>query len=190
MQLLLEGEAAMSKSLDQAKGSVWPLFLTAHAVLVEAIEGRLAQAGLPPFGWYDVLWGLERAPGQRLRMSELADKVVVSRSNLTRLADRLEAAGLIARERSEDDRRGAYAVLTEAGRAMRKRMWPVYQAAIRELFERHLEEADAQAMGQALRRILDETRAAGAAPQAAGRSQRRAADSATPPSGRRHRASR
>jgi DNA-binding MarR family transcriptional regulator len=80
--------------------------------------------------------------------------VVVSRSNLTRLADRLEEAGLIARERSEEDRRGAYAVLTAAGQAMRKRMWPVYQAAIRELFERHLDAAIAQEMELALRRIL------------------------------------
>lgn len=151
----------MGKSLESTKGSVWPLFLTTHAVLVEAIERRLAQAGLPPLAWYDLLWGLERSPGERLRMSELADKVVLSRSNLTRLVDRLEEAGLVARERSAEDRRGAYAVLTAAGREMRRRMWPVYQAGIRELFESRLSDAEAQTLGEALRRVLTAAHAAG-----------------------------
>ena len=145
----------MGKSLETTKGSVWALFLTTHAVLVERIEERLAQASLPPLGWYDVLWALERADDQRARMSELADKVVLSRSNLTRLVDRLEEAGLVARERSEEDRRGAYAVLTEKGKAMRKQMWPVYQSAIRELFEKVITDDEAEVVGAVLRRILD-----------------------------------
>ena len=144
----------MGKSLETSKGSVWPLFLTAHAVLVERIESRLVQAGLPPLAWYDVLWGLERAPGQRLRMSELADKVVLSRSNLTRLVDRLEDAGLVERERSEEDRRGAYAVLTASGKAVRKSMWPVYAQGIKDLFESQLGDEEAATMGATLRRLL------------------------------------
>jgi DNA-binding MarR family transcriptional regulator len=151
----------MGRSLESTKGSVWALFLTAHAVLIEAIERRLAQAGLPPLAWYDLLWGLERSPEQRLRMSELAEKVVLSRSNLTRLVDRLEEAGLVLRERSEEDRRGAYAVLTETGREMRRRMWPVYQAGIRQLFESQLSDAEAQAMGAVLRRVLAAARESG-----------------------------
>lgn len=148
----------MGKSLESTKGSVWPLFLTAHAVLVEVIERRLAQAGLPSLAWYDLLWGLERSPGARLRMSELADKVVLSRSNLTRLVDRLEEAGLVARERSAEDRRGAYAVLTDAGREMRRRMWPVYQAGIRQLFESQLSAGEAETVGAVLRRVLTAAR--------------------------------
>jgi DNA-binding MarR family transcriptional regulator len=91
-------------------------------------------------------------------MNELADKAVLSRSNLTRLVDRLEQAGLVERQRSEDDRRGAFAVLTAEGKAMRKRMWPVYQAAIRALFEDQISEAEAATMGKALRRVLDAAR--------------------------------
>jgi DNA-binding MarR family transcriptional regulator len=151
----------MGKSLETAKGSVWALFLTAHAVLVEQIEVRLAQQDLPPLAWYDVLWALERAQDQRLRMNELADQVVLSRSNLTRLVDRLEQAGLVERQRSEDDRRGAFAVLAGAGKAMRKRMWPVYQSAIGELFEEGISEAEAAAMGKALRRLLERARSSG-----------------------------
>jgi DNA-binding MarR family transcriptional regulator len=148
----------MAKSRDTSKGSVWPLFLTTYAVLVERIEARFAGAGLPPLGWYDVLWGLARAPEQRLRMSELAEKAVLSRSNLTRLVDRLEDAGLVRRERSEEDRRGAYAVLTAAGKAMRERMWPLYSQAIAELFESHLTPAQAEVMAQAFREMLDAAR--------------------------------
>jgi len=153
----------VGKPLESAKGSVWATFLTAHAMLVEQIEARLAAEALPPLGWYDVLWALERAPDQRLRMNELAAQVVLSRSNLTRLVDRLEDAGLVQRERSADDRRGAYAVLTSAGKAMRKGMWPVYQTAIRELFEAGVSEAEAATMGRALRRLLDRLRS-GAGP--------------------------
>jgi len=149
----------MGKSLESAKGSTWALFLTAHAVLVEKIEERLGAAAMPPFGWYDVLWGLERADGQRLRMHELAEKTVISRSNLTRLVDRLEAAGLVARERAPEDRRGAFAVLTAEGKAMRRKMWPVYSAAIREFFEDHISEQEAADFGAALRRILKAARA-------------------------------
>jgi len=149
----------MGKSLESSKGSAWALYLTAHAVLVEKIEQRFSAAGMPPFGWYDVLWGLERADGQRLRMHELAEKTVISRSNLTRLVDRLEAAGLVARERAPEDRRGAFAVLTADGKAMRRKMWPVYAAAIKEFFEDHISESQAAELGEMLRRILQSARA-------------------------------
>lgn len=148
----------MGKAFETPAGSVWPLFLTAHSVLVERIEARLAGAGLPPLAWYDVLWALERAPERRLRMSELADHVVLSRSNLTRLVDRLEEAGLVARERSEEDRRGAYAVITAEGREVRRKMWPTYEAGIREVFDSQIGEAEARPMAAALQRMLDAAR--------------------------------
>lgn len=148
----------MGRSLETSKGWVWAQFLTVHAVLVEEIEMRLADAGLPSLAWYDVLWALERAGDRRLRMRELADMTVISRSNLTRLVDRLESAGLVERERAEEDRRGAFAVLTAEGKALRKKMWPVYAAAIKELFEDHIADRDATQMGEILRRILDAVR--------------------------------
>ena len=79
------------------KGHAWAVLLTAHATLVERIEAALVAAGVPALDWYDVLWELEKADG-RLRMHDLARRVVLSRSNLSRLADRLEKAGLVARE--------------------------------------------------------------------------------------------
>jgi DNA-binding MarR family transcriptional regulator len=141
-------------ALGDAASHAWAVFLTAHAVLVEAIEARLARAGLPPLAWYDVLWALERSDDGRRRMHALADTVVLSRSNLTRLVDRLEKGRLVRRVASEDDRRGAYAEITPEGRKLRRRMWPAYQAAIEELFAGHLSSREVKALGSALEKIL------------------------------------
>ncbi|UGQ45383.1 MarR family winged helix-turn-helix transcriptional regulator [Massilia endophytica] len=148
----------MKKTSEAAQDSSWPLFLTAHALLTELIERRLAEADLPPLGWYDVLWALERAPEHRLRMSELAQHVVLTRSNLTRLADRLMAAGLLSREQDLNDRRGAYAVLTAEGKALRKKMWPHYSAAIGELYDSRLSAEEQRVLGSALRKLISGAR--------------------------------
>jgi len=145
-------------TLAEPASHAWAVFLTAHAVLVEGVEARLAQADLPSLGWYDVLWALERCGGGRRRMHELAELVVLSRSNLTRLVDRLEKAKLVRRVRSEDDRRGAYAEITAEGRKLRRRMWPVYAAAIEELFGAHLTKAETEAVGRALEKVLSAVR--------------------------------
>ena len=134
--------------------STWALFLTVHSVLVGKMELELKTANLPPLEWYDVLWALERAPGHRLRMHELAHLVVLSRSNLTRLVDRLENAKLVEREPSVDDKRGAYCVLKPAGSALRKKMWPVYEKCIFELFNEHISEKEDAVLNTSLRRVL------------------------------------
>lgn len=139
--------------------SAWPLLLTGHAVLTGIMERRLAEAGLPPLAWYDVLWALERAPRHRLRMHELADGVVLTRSNLTRLVDRLESAGLLRREPDPDDKRGAYAAIESAGLALRKKMWLVYSAAIHDLFDAHLGDDEQRALAGALRKVILAARA-------------------------------
>ncbi|HET7064444.1 MAG TPA: MarR family transcriptional regulator [Rudaea sp.] len=138
-----------------ASTETWALFLTAHSVLVGAMEKRLKDAGLPPLAWYDVLWILERAPDQRLRMSALADQLVLTRFNVTRLVDRLVEAGLVARRQTKEDGRGFYAVPTEKGRALRKQMWTVYRPAIVELFNQHLSSAQHADMQSVMRRLLE-----------------------------------
>ena len=134
----------------------WALFLSAHSVLVGAMESRLKDAGMPPLAWYDVLWILERAPDQRLRMSALADQLVLTRFNVTRLVDRLVEAGLVARRQTKEDGRGSYAVLTAKGRALRGQMWTVYRPAIVDLFNRHLSSAQHVEMQSAMRRLLEQ----------------------------------
>ena len=140
------------------KGHAWAVLLTAHATLIETIEAALAEAKLPPLAWYDVLWELEKAQGGKLRMHELARRIVLSRSNLTRLADRLEDAKLIEREDTPHDRRGYDCVITRAGLAMRKKMWPVYKAEIERLFSRHISVEEARTIGNALARAVKAAR--------------------------------
>ena len=149
----------MSKKQPETTRSAWPLFVTAHAALVERMEAELAAAGLPELAWYDVLWAIERAPRHKLRLHELAHALVFSRSNLTRLVDRIEEAGFVKRERAADDRRGYYAVITPAGLALRKKMWPVYAKAIDSYFDRHLTAAENGVLRSVLRRLLDAARA-------------------------------
>jgi DNA-binding MarR family transcriptional regulator len=141
------------------KGHAWAVLLTAHATLVERVEAALAAAGLPALAWYDALWELEKAGG-RLRMRELARRVVLSKSNLSRLADRLEGAGLVERADAADDGRGYDLVLTRAGRAMRRRMWPVYATQIETHFSRHVTLEEARVLGEALGRAVKAARSA------------------------------
>jgi len=145
-----------SPAAAQTSTETWALFLTAHSILIGAMEKRLKDAGLPPLAWYDVLWILERTPDQRLRMSALADQLVLTRFNVTRLVDRLVEAGLVARRQTKEDGRGFYAVITEKGRALRKQMWTVYRPAIIELFNQHLSAAQHAEMQSVMRRLLEQ----------------------------------
>ena len=148
----------MAEELDESRLAPWRAFITAHAVLIDVIDRELVDAGCVPLHWYDVLVELVEAPDHRLRMHQLADRVVLSRSGLTRLVDRLETEGLLARERSGSDRRGAYAVLTDKGRAALRQAWPVYARGIASHFAHHLNDAEAQTLTDALQRILTAAR--------------------------------
>ena len=135
----------------------WRTLLRGQALLIEEVERQLAAADLPPLGWYDVLTELDKAGG-RLRIHELADAVILSRSGLTRLLDRLESASLLRREPCEDDRRGSYAVITPEGREMLERMWPVYERCLAEHFAPQVGSDDARAIRAALGRVTDSVR--------------------------------
>ncbi len=91
------------------------MFLRVHARLIRRLEGDLLSKHNLPLAWYDVLARLVEADNHRLRMSELADRVMLSPSGLTRLVDRLVTEGLVRREQAEQDGRGFYAVLTDQG---------------------------------------------------------------------------
>lgn len=143
--------------LDDRRSSVWRLFLTAHVKLLDRMEAKLAAAGLPSLEWYDILFTLKEAPEHRLRLSELADRVLLSRSNLTRLIDRLERAGLLYRKACPTDRRGTFAVLTEAGLAMQQQMWTLYAEAIEEYFARYVDDKEVEVLQQVLKRLVKAT---------------------------------
>ncbi|MGH3072420.1 MAG: MarR family winged helix-turn-helix transcriptional regulator [Gaiellaceae bacterium] len=142
----------MGLSNDDPALRAWRAFLNAHARVIRLIEADLAAAELPPLGWYDVLWALYRASEQRLRIHELAEEVVLSRTGMSRLVDRIERAGMLRREPVPNDGRGAYAVITEAGVELLRRMWPVYERGIERLFAEPVG-GDADALRQSLERI-------------------------------------
>lgn len=142
---------------DKAGLRAWSHFLGAHALALRAVEARLKAAGMPPLGWYDVLLELERAGG-RLRIGELGERVVVEPYNMTRLVDRLSKQGLLARERAEDDGRGALIALTPEGTDLRRRMWPHYREAIEQSFAGALDEADAEAVVRAMKKVIEKQR--------------------------------
>jgi len=93
----------------------WRNFLRAHAFITRALERELVSEQRLSLAAYDVLVQLAEAPGRMLRMTDLAEAVLLSRSGVTRLVDRLERTGLVARQRTSDDGRGVVAVLTEKG---------------------------------------------------------------------------
>jgi DNA-binding MarR family transcriptional regulator len=144
---------SMAIKLSKIHNLAWRKFLTAHVILIERIERDLAQSELPPLSWYDVLFALSEAPEHKLRLHELAQAVLLSRSNLTRLVDRLEVAGLILREPCPDDRRGAFAVIAEDGFRMLDRMWVVYGQGIEQYFAYHLEIAEVKFLIEILNKM-------------------------------------
>lgn len=134
----------MTKKLSAPRIAVWRGLLTIQARVVSRVEKQLTEAQLPPLAWYDALFALYEQPGQRLRMSELADKVLLSRSGLTRLVDKLEASGCLRRESVDTDKRGFYVSLTKKGTDLLRQMWPIYSDGIAQEFADRLssEEVD------------------------------------------------
>jgi DNA-binding MarR family transcriptional regulator len=128
------GRIAQADALSDLELGAWRGLLRAHARLVKALDANLEAAHGLPLSHYDVLVQVSGAPGERMRMCELADGVLLSRSGLTRLVDRMAKDGLLERCACEDDARGSFACLTDAGRARLQEARPTHLAAVRELF--------------------------------------------------------
>lgn len=145
----------MDNKLSPHYLKAWRLFITAHARLIAHIDHNLREAHQMPLNWYDVLIELYEAPDRRLRMSELAERVLLTRSGLTRLVDRLEDQGYLRREVDPEDRRGFYAILTTDGLQAMQQAWPVYAQGIDQCFAQHLSDEEAQLLIEVFSRILD-----------------------------------
>ena len=123
---------------DDPAVAAWRGLLIAHSRLVPAVEGDLRAAGQIPLSWYDVILELNAAPSRRLRMSELGQRAVLSRTRVSRVVDELAAAGLAERLPDEADGRSSFASLTPRGKDALRRAWPVYREAIRRRLGAHL----------------------------------------------------
>lgn len=131
----------------------WRAFLYAHTAVMRALETQLVAERGMTLAEYDALVQLAGAPGARLRMSDLAERVLLSRSGLTRLVDRLVAQGLVRREHCGSDARGSFAALTRAGVRRLREAMPVHLAGIEQLFVDVVDEADAEAVERAMSAI-------------------------------------
>ena len=123
--------------------------------MTRRIDEAMIRAGHVSLEVYDVLLNLEMAPHGRLKMSELADAVLLSRSGLTRLIDRLEKKGLIERSGCPKDRRATYAVLTESGRKAREEAWGVFEEKIVEIFGSEIHDGESEFLIEFYCRILN-----------------------------------
>lgn len=134
-------------------GEAWRAFLEAHRRVVVRIEEELERQVGIPLPWFDVMSTLAQTAEGRCRMQDLAQTVLISKSGLTRLVDRMERAGLVERQACEDDRRGTFATLTESGLALYERCAPVYVGAVTEHFADLLDEEQALVLADVMSTI-------------------------------------
>jgi DNA-binding MarR family transcriptional regulator len=132
----------------------WRGLLRVHSALVKALDAELLAAHALPLTSYEVLINLQAAPGRRRRMAELADGVLLSRSGMTRLVDRLERDGLLARDACTDDGRGTFAVLTDKGEALLDEARRTHLDGIRERFVRHFRPDELRTLSELWERIV------------------------------------
>ena len=141
-------------SLSVLEGAAWAGFLRAHLHLVRRLDADLRAAHGMTLSSYEVLLHLSWSPGHRLRMAELAESVLLSPSGISRLVDRLEREGLVARQRSVEDGRGNYAVLTGEGLCRWREAHGTHIEGVRKYFLSHFTEAELLSLGRSWQRVV------------------------------------
>lgn len=144
---------------DDARVEAFGMLIETHNEVSNAVTQSLGEHGDLPIPWLGVLIRLARSPEERLRMSALASDMTMSNSGLTRLIDRIEAAGHVRREACAGDRRGLFAVLTPAGRAVVAAAAPQHLADLQRLMADPLRDDELIALTDLLRRIRNHVRA-------------------------------
>jgi DNA-binding MarR family transcriptional regulator len=147
--------------LTKAQRATWSVLFEAQQRTLHRIDAELEAAGVGSLGDYDVLYCLYLSPERRRRLSDLAEAALLSRSGLTRLVDRLEARGWLQRQSCPNDRRGQYAVLTDAGLEEMRRIWAIYSQGIATHFATHMSPEELETVRTVFTRIRDSHRAGG-----------------------------
>ena len=145
---------ATTTELAPAELAAWRGMLRVHSALVKELDAELMAQHDLPLSSYEVLISLQVATDRRLRMAELADALLLSRSGMTRLVDRLERAGYIERVSCDADGRGMYAALTDAGEDLLRRARPSHLDGVRRRFLDHFDGTELEAMGAFWERLL------------------------------------
>ncbi|HET9736653.1 MAG TPA: MarR family transcriptional regulator [Solirubrobacteraceae bacterium] len=134
--------------------AAWRGLLRVHSALVKALDAELLAEHDLPLTSYEVLINLQAAPGRRRRMAELAEGVLLSRSGMTRLVDRLERDGLIERDACTEDGRGMFAVLTDKGEELLSRARRTHLDGVRERFLQHFDRDELEQLAGRWNRVL------------------------------------
>jgi DNA-binding MarR family transcriptional regulator len=143
----------MARERRRAATDAWAALLRVHARVVPRLDKVVQSASGIPLHWYDVLLELAVAPDRQLRMSELGERVVLSRSRVSRIVDELVEANLVSRQDNPDDGRSALACLTDAGLDRFRHAAPRYVAAIEEEFAAPLSDAELRDLSLALGKV-------------------------------------
>ena len=133
----------------------WRLFLTVHALAYRRIDDGLVSKDCISFDDYDVLLTVNESVGETLRMSELAEAVLLSNSGMSRRVARLVERGLLHRDQCAQDGRVFRVRLSRAGRKALDKAWEVYSGLIEETFASHVNETEAKALARIFQRMLD-----------------------------------
>lgn len=143
-----------AQDLCSAELVAWRGMLRVHASLLKQLDAELeAEHGLPLTS-YEVLMHLADAPEHRMRMCDLADSVLLSRSGMSRLVDRLERDGLLCRAACTNDARGAFACITHDGLALLEAARPTHLAGVRRRFLAQFSEDELRQLGDWWTRLL------------------------------------
>src|SRR3954467_12885792 len=146
-QQLQRGLSQIEQSLSSTSPErlrAWRLYFESALALVDVLDAELERDAGIPLRWYDVLVQLEETP-DGLRMNELAERILYSKSGFTRVVDRMEEAGLVRRVRPENDRRSILVVLTDQGRRTMEAARRHHRHSIEEHFSSHPTDTDVKA---------------------------------------------
>jgi DNA-binding MarR family transcriptional regulator len=131
----------------------WAALLRAHAGVLDRLEQEMQAQGHLPLSWYDVMLSLSRARRPGLRMQDVAEAVVLSRTRVSRVVDEMERAGLVQREPNPADGRSTMVALTRAGRTAFRSAATVYLRGIRQHFADLLSSEDLRCVQAALEKV-------------------------------------
>jgi DNA-binding MarR family transcriptional regulator len=144
----------MTETRKHLSTSAWGALLQVHAAVVPVLDQTLMTEVGMPLRFYDVLLEVASAPDRKLRMSDLADRVVLSRTRVSRLVDEMVATGLLIREQNPQDGRSAYAALTDLGLQRYRQAAPIYLSGIETHFAKSLGSAELKQLVAILQRVL------------------------------------
>jgi DNA-binding MarR family transcriptional regulator len=145
--------SAPAETREAVELEAWTRFLRAHAALTRELNAELLQGHGLTLSDYEVLLVLARAEARRLRRVDLAERVLLSASGITRLLDGLEAAGLVCRASSDTDRRVVFAELTDEGHAKLREAATTHVAGIHRLFLDRFDEGERRLLAELLGRL-------------------------------------